>query len=87
LLTGALGSKAIAPRVLSRELKELTAIGLIARQDYREVPPKVEYQLTGEGQSLIPVISVMHNWGVEHLVRDSILKKLGIKPSEKRRDP
>ena len=87
LLTGALGSKAIAPRVLSRELKELTAIGLIERQDYREVPPKVEYQLTAEGQSLIPVISVMHNWGVEHLVRDSILKKLGIKPSEKRRDP
>ena len=81
LLTGALGSKAIAPRVLSRELKELTAIGLIGRQDYREVPPKVEYQLTAEGQSLIPVISVMHNWGVEHLVRDSILKKLGIKPS------
>jgi len=74
LLTGALGSKAIAPRVLSRELKELTAIGLIGRQDYREVPPKVEYQLTAEGQSLIPVISVMHNWGVEHLVRDSILR-------------
>ena len=87
LLTGGLGSKGIAPRVLSRELKELTAIGLIGRQDYREVPPKVEYQLTAEGQSLIPVISVMHNWGVEHLVRDSILKKLGIKPSEKRRDP
>jgi len=87
LLTGALGSKGIAPRVLSRELKELTAIGLIGRQDYREVPPKVEYQLTAEGRSLIPVISVMHKWGVEHLVRDSILKKLGIKPSEKRRDP
>ena len=87
LLTGALGSNAIAPRVLSRELKELTAIGLIERQDYREVPPKVEYQLTAEGRSLIPVISVMHKWGVEHLVRDSILKKLGIKPSEKRRDP
>jgi len=72
LLTGALGSKAIAPRVLSRELKELTAIGLIERQDYREVPPRVEYQLTAEGRSLIPVISVMHKWGVEHLVRDSI---------------
>jgi DNA-binding HxlR family transcriptional regulator len=40
LLTGALGSKGIAPRVLSRELKELTTIGLIERQDYREVPPR-----------------------------------------------
>jgi DNA-binding HxlR family transcriptional regulator len=87
LLRGAAGSKNVAPRVLSRELKELTAIGLIERQDYREVPPKVEYLLTVEGESLIPVISVMHKWGVEHLVKDSILKKLGIKPSEKRRDP
>ena len=86
LLTGAAGSKSVAPRVLSRELKELTAIGLIDRQDYREVPPKVEYRLTAEGESLIPVISVMHKWGVEHLVKDSILKKLGIKPSEKRPD-
>jgi DNA-binding HxlR family transcriptional regulator len=67
--------------VLSRELKELTSIGLIDRRDDREVPPKIEYQLTAEGQSLIPVISVMHAWGVQHLVKDSILKKLGIKGS------
>jgi len=81
LLTGAAGSKNVAPRVLSRELKELAAIGLIERQDYREVPPKVEYRLTADGESLIAVISVMHTWGVEHLVKDSILRKLGIKRS------
>lgn len=81
LLRGAAGSKSVAPRVLSRELRELSTIGLIERHDYREVPPKVEYRLTAEGESLIPVISVMHTWGVEHLVKDSILKKLGIKHS------
>ena len=78
LLKGVAGTKEIAPRVLSRELKELTALGLIDRRDYREAPPKVEYKLTDEGQSLIPVISVMHKWGVEHLMKDSILRKLGI---------
>ena len=78
LLTGAAGSKDIAPRVLSRELKELTALGLIDRQDHHEVPPKLEYKLTDEGQSLIPVISVMHAWGVQHLVKDSVLRRLGI---------
>ena len=78
LLTGIAGSKDIAPRVLSCELKELTTLGLIDRQDHREVPPKVEYKLTPEGESLIPVISVLHKWGVQHLVKDSVLRKLGI---------
>jgi DNA-binding HxlR family transcriptional regulator len=81
LLSGSAGSKEITPRVLSRELKELTTVGLIERQAYEVVPPKVEYTLTSEGQSLMPVISVMHAWGVQHLVKDSILRKLGIKRS------
>ena len=80
LLTGNSGSKEITPRVLSRELKELTALGLIDRKDYRMVPPKVEYSLSPEGQSLIPVISVIANWGVQHLVTDKALRKLGIVP-------
>jgi DNA-binding HxlR family transcriptional regulator len=58
--------------------EELTALGLIDRQDFRMVRPKVEYSLTAEGQSLIPVVSVMHKWGVQHLVKESILRKLGI---------
>ena len=78
LLTGSPGSKEITPRVLSRELKELTTLGLINRKDYGMKPPKVEYRLTKEGESLIPVISVIHGWGVRHLVKDSVLRKLGI---------
>ena len=71
LLSGTSGSGNIAPRVLSRELKGLAALGLIERTEYQVVPPKVEYSLTDVGQSLIPVIGVMHQWGLQYLVRDA----------------
>ena len=67
LLRGAEGTKEIAPRVLSRELKALAASGLIVRKDYGVVPPKVEYRLTPMGRSFIPVIAEIHNWGARHL--------------------
>jgi DNA-binding HxlR family transcriptional regulator len=67
LLRGASGSSEIAPRVLSRELKALTASGLIDRKDYGVVPPKVEYRLTRKGKSFIPVIAAIRNWGARHL--------------------
>jgi DNA-binding HxlR family transcriptional regulator len=67
LLRGAAGSREIAPRVLSRELKALTEIGLIVRKDYGVVPPKVEYRLTSMGRSFIPVIAVIQKWGIRHL--------------------
>src|SRR5258707_12384139 len=56
LLRGAEGTQDIAPRVLSRELKALTQNGLIDRKDDGVVPPRVEYRLTGNGGSLLPVI-------------------------------
>jgi DNA-binding HxlR family transcriptional regulator len=75
LRTGSAGSKDVTPRVLSRELKALTTLGMIERKDFRTVPPKVEYVLTAEGRSLVPVLSVMHAWGIQHLVREELLKK------------
>lgn len=67
LLRGAEGSGEIAPRVLSRELKALTATGLIDRKDFGVVPPKVEYRLTRKGRSFLPVISAIRAWGTRHL--------------------
>ena len=49
LLRGSDGTREIAPRVLSRELKALTQTGLIDRKDYGVVPPKVEYRLIAAG--------------------------------------
>ena len=69
LLRGASGSSAIAPRVLSRELKALTESGLIDRRDYGVVPPKVEYRLTRKGKSFVPVIAAIRDWGTRHLAQ------------------
>ncbi len=55
---------AVTPRVLSRELKELHARGLINRKQYPVVPPKVEYSLTKLGNSIIPVIGHIVKWGL-----------------------
>jgi DNA-binding HxlR family transcriptional regulator len=66
LLRGADGTSEIAPRVLSRELKALTEFGLIGRKDYGVVPPKVEYRLTRMGESFVPVIAVIQEWGNRH---------------------
>ena len=50
-------------RVLSQRLKELEAAGLVTRSQYLEVPPRVEYELTGVGRELRPVIEEMERWG------------------------
>src|SRR5215470_11060921 len=70
LLRGASGSGEIAPRVLSRELKALAALGLIERTEYQVVPPKVEYTLTSVGHSLLPIIGHMSEWGTQYLLRE-----------------
>jgi DNA-binding HxlR family transcriptional regulator len=69
LLRGTIGSSEIAPRVLSRELKALTETGLIDRKDYGVVPPKVEYRLTRKGNSFVPVIAAIRDWGSRHLAQ------------------
>jgi len=62
LLVACLGQPP-TPRILSRELKELAARGLITRTEYPGVPPKVEYDLTEFGHTLLPVIEEIISWG------------------------
>ena len=47
-------------------LKRLEQIGLISRHVYPEVPPRVEYSLTARGQSLMPHVSALIGWALEH---------------------
>ncbi|WP_440134675.1 winged helix-turn-helix transcriptional regulator [Chitinophaga sancti] len=54
-------------RVLYQQLKELEDYGIIERIVYPVAPPKVEYFLTGLGNSLLPVINAMDNWGTQYL--------------------
>lgn len=53
-------------RVLNMQLKELENHELVTKKIYPVVPPKVEYSLTEFGETLIPVISALGNWGDEH---------------------
>lgn len=68
LLTGNVDSMEIAPRVLSRELKTLLAMGMIERRDHQVFPLKVQYTLTRKGRSLLPIIAKIHKWGMRHLL-------------------
>ncbi|MFZ4834665.1 winged helix-turn-helix transcriptional regulator [Rouxiella sp. Mn2063] len=56
----------ISFRTLSLTLKELESDGLIIRNEYPQIPPKVEYSLSKRGQSLIPVLDMMCEWGNVH---------------------
>jgi DNA-binding HxlR family transcriptional regulator len=56
----------ITHKVLTQQLRELEADGIIQRKVYAEVPPRVEYLLTAFGKTLIPVLNMMAQWGVEH---------------------
>ena len=51
------------PRMLSRQLKELEADGIINRVLHPVVPPKTEYSLTELGKSLVPIIYALSDWG------------------------
>lgn len=52
----------ISQRMLTVTLRSLEADGLISRQIYPEVPPRVEYKLTSIGESLLPALEVLVNW-------------------------
>ena len=56
---------AITQRMLTLQLRELEADGVIAREVYQQVPPKVEYSLTPLGVTIEPILSFMQQWG-EH---------------------
>jgi DNA-binding HxlR family transcriptional regulator len=57
----------ISPRTLSLRLRALEEEGIVERQTYPEVPPRVEYALTDKGRALVPLIEDMRAYGREWL--------------------
>jgi DNA-binding HxlR family transcriptional regulator len=52
----------VSHRTLTQQLRELESHGIVRRKVHRQIPPKVEYSLTPIGETLKPVIGVMHDW-------------------------
>lgn len=56
----------VSQKVLTAQLRDMEAKGLVNRKVYAEVPPRVEYSLTELGQSLEPILVAMKNWGEDY---------------------
>jgi DNA-binding HxlR family transcriptional regulator len=67
------GIPKINPRMLSKELRDLEANGLVSRKVFDTVPVTVEYELTRSGKTFQKVIDVMLEWGLEH--RRNVIRK------------
>jgi len=58
----------ISPRTLSERLHMLEQEGIVARKSYPESPPRVEYELTGKGVALLPIVEAMSKFGHAWLI-------------------
>lgn len=61
----------MALKVLSRQLKELEADGIVKREVFAEVPPRVEYSLTEKGASLSGIMHQLSEWSKQHILSEA----------------
>lgn len=59
--------KPITNTMLTNALKELEEDGLVHREQYNEIPPRVEYSLTEKGRDLLPVFYAISQWGMKYI--------------------
>jgi DNA-binding HxlR family transcriptional regulator len=57
----------ITHKVLTTQIRELEEDGIVHRKVFPEVPPRVEYSLTSLGESLMPIVLMMYEWGKENI--------------------
>jgi DNA-binding HxlR family transcriptional regulator len=60
-------SGGISPRTLADRLRQMEAQGLITRESFREIPPRVQYNLTSKGRATLPVIDALRAFGEDWL--------------------
>ena len=58
----------VTHRMLTKQLRELEDAGLVNREVYPVVPPKVEYSLTKKGETLRPILNALKDWGETHVM-------------------
>lgn len=57
----------LSTKMLTQQLRDLEKDGLVHRNIYPQVPPKVEYTLTDLGHSMMPILQEMNRWGTSHI--------------------
>jgi DNA-binding HxlR family transcriptional regulator len=78
----------ISPRTLSLRLRALEEEGVVERQTYPEVPPRVEYALTEKGRALVPLIDSMRAYGSQWLgVECEAMAADAVAAGEREREP
>lgn len=55
-------------------MRELEEDGIVHREVYKEVPPKVGYSLTPQGKSFIPVLDIMGEWGKKYMEKNKFCR-------------
>ena len=60
----------ITNMMLAQSLKELEAAGIVHREQYNEVPPRVEYTLTDKGESIIPILLQLAEWSTKYMKQE-----------------
>ncbi len=58
--------RGISKQMLTTQLRELERDGIIERKIYAEIPPRVEYSLTPLGNTLLPILTTMKDWGLKY---------------------
>lgn len=61
----------ISKQTLTNQLRELEKDGVIERTIFPEIPPRVEYNITNYGKTLLPIIDSMYKWGRQHMKTDN----------------
>lgn len=56
----------VSQKMLNEQLRELEEDGVIHKEIYPEVPPRVEYCLTGKGRELYPALKLIEDWSIKH---------------------
>ena len=56
----------ISQKMLTQQLKALVENGFIEKKDYQQIPPKTDYKLSPLGDSFIPILQQIHDWGIAH---------------------
>ncbi len=73
---------AATAKMLTQQLRELERDGLVRREVFPVVPPRVEYSLTPTGMSIKPVLLAMYEWGERYLAEKGLAANCGMEPLE-----